>query len=135
MENLKEYIVFHETKWDDIYDNNGNVVMPRKNNYWLSGFFGIDDCKDWVADGHQRGSRMGAVTLENIFAVQREKLVPFENFRAESGEPIIVCVKTIENVHRWKEVLTMQDAEAFVKNFNNISEVFACNVFDTEFID
>ena len=49
MESVKEYVVFHETKWDDVHDKKGNVVMPRTNQYWLEGFWGIDDCKEWVA--------------------------------------------------------------------------------------
>ena len=132
---MMEYVMFHKTKWDDIYDENGNIVMPRFNQYWLEGFYGIDDCKDWVADGHQKGSRMGAVIFEDTFAVRKEKLIPFANFEAAPNESIIVCVKTIENVHRWKEVLTMQAADAFIKKFDNIAEAFACNVFDIEFVD
>lgn len=135
MENVKEYIVLHETKWDDIYDENGNVVMPRKNNYWLEGFWGIDDCKDWVTEGHQKGSKMGAVTLENIFAVCRDRVISLENCEVFSDATIIVCVKTSENVHRWKEVSSQEEAYAFVETFNNVVEAFVFTAFDIEVID
>ena len=135
MEKLKEYVVFHETKWDDIYDKNGNVVMPRGNNYWLEGFWGLEDCKEWVSEGHQKGSKMGAVTFENVFAVCKEKLVPLDKIEPMPRETIIVCVKTAENLHRWKEVTTMVEAEAFVSGFNNAVETLCCSVFDIEFLD
>ncbi len=135
MENVKEYVVFHETKWDDIRDKNGNIVMPRGNNYWLEGFWGLDDCKDWVSEGNQKGSKKGAVTLENVFAVCKEKLVPLDKLEYCPRETIIVCVKTAENVHRWKEVTTMVDAEKFVQGFTNAVEVSCCSVFDIEFLD
>ena len=135
MENVKEYVVFHETKWDDIHDKKGNVVLPRTNQYWLEGFWGIDDCKEWVAEGNKKGAKTGAVTLENIFAVCKDNLVPFESFEPCAGETIIVCVKTSENAHKWKEALTMIDATNFVKSFHNITEVLVCSVFDIEFIE
>ena len=132
---LKEYVVFHETKWDDIRDKNGNIVMPRGNNYWLEGFWGLDDCKEWVSEGHQKGSKMGAVAFENVFAVCKEKLVAIDSFEHYAGESIIVCIKTSENVHKWKEVFTMVDVENFVKSFNNVVDARVCSVFDIDFLD
>ena len=135
MENVKEYVMFHQSKWDDIFDEKGNVVMPRINNYWLEGFWGLDDCKEWVAEGNKKGSKIGAVTLENIFAVSRDKLVSLDNCDVCPNKTIIVCVKTSENVHRWKEVITKEDAEDFVKSFDNVTEVLACTAFDIDILE
>ena len=132
---LKEYVVFHQTRWDDIHDKKGNIVMPRTNNYWLEGFWGLDDCKDWVAEGNKKGSKTGAVTLENIFVVRKDKLVQLAACDYEAGESIIVCVKTFDNVHRWKEVFTKEEAHAFVESFENVVDVFAFTALDIEVIE
>ena len=135
METVKEYVVFHETKWNDVFDKNGNVVTPRTNSYFLEGFWGLNDCKDWVAEGNKKGSKKGAIRLEDVFAVCKDKLVPLEMCAPCDNETIIICVKTANNLHRWKEVLTKEDAETFIANFGNVVESFACTAMDIEILE
>ena len=117
---MTKYLMFHKQKWDDIHDENGNVVSSRMTQYWLDGFSSLDDCKDWVKE-RAIGSRLGALTMVELFAVASDKLVVFSHY--VSGDAV-VCLITSNNRRDWCRVCTKEEADTFINKHSDVTAVF-----------